>query len=171
METDGRPRQRRAKDQRREPLSMRITPDIRERLVAQAKAQGRSITQEGEFRLEQSFLDDAALGGPRTAALLRILGSLSKYSRDDEWLDDRSKFNEVRDKWLKQLDLLKPTISEAQQQQNRDDLEWFRALIEEEVPPHVEILRRIARQNAANPQLDPEIREEWAAMGKTPTIT
>src|SRR5690242_18402359 len=53
---------RRPKDQKRIPLSMRITPGVRERLAEEAEMNGRSITQEAEFRLEQSFARQALLG-------------------------------------------------------------------------------------------------------------
>jgi hypothetical protein len=78
---DERAATRRAKDQRRIPLSMRITPEIRERLVAEAEARGRSITQEAELRLEASFDEQrhllralAAIFGDRPAGLLLEIG-------------------------------------------------------------------------------------------------
>src|ERR1051325_1710497 len=74
---------RRAKDQRRIPLSMRITPQLRERLVAQAGANGRSITQEAEFRLEQSFQEDKRIPeimnriyGRQLAGFLMLIGAV-----------------------------------------------------------------------------------------------
>jgi hypothetical protein len=39
----------------RKPLSLRVTPTIRDRLDAAAEQNGRSISQEAEFRLERSF--------------------------------------------------------------------------------------------------------------------
>ena len=41
---------------KRYPLNMRTTKAVRDRLEAAARANGRSLTQEVEFRLEQSFL-------------------------------------------------------------------------------------------------------------------
>jgi uncharacterized protein (DUF1778 family) len=41
---------------KRYPLNMRTTKAVRDRLEAAARASGRSLTQEVEFRLEQSFL-------------------------------------------------------------------------------------------------------------------
>src|SRR4051794_18964810 len=79
--TDKRPSTRRVKDQKRIPLSMRITPEIRERLVTEAAARGRSITQEAELRLEQSLSEDDQLVrslrriyGPQLAGLLLLIG-------------------------------------------------------------------------------------------------
>jgi hypothetical protein len=54
-------RQRRPKDQKRIPLSMRITPELRDRLVTEAGENGRSITQEAEIRLQQSFREQNSL--------------------------------------------------------------------------------------------------------------
>ena len=42
--------------ERRHPLNVRTTKDIREKLEAAARASGRSLTQELEHRLEQSFV-------------------------------------------------------------------------------------------------------------------
>src|SRR5205807_989539 len=56
---------------------------IRERLVAQAGINGRSITQEAEFRLEQSFQEDnrfsdvmSRIYGPQLADFLMSIGSI-----------------------------------------------------------------------------------------------
>jgi hypothetical protein len=45
---------------KRYPLNMRTTRETRERLEAAAAASGRSLAQEVEFRLEQSFRLDQA---------------------------------------------------------------------------------------------------------------
>lgn len=42
----------------RRSLGLKVTPDIKNRLDAAAKANGRSQSQEAEARLEQSFRDD-----------------------------------------------------------------------------------------------------------------
>ena len=41
--------------ERRHPLNVRTTKDVREQLEAAARASGRSLTQELEIRLEQSL--------------------------------------------------------------------------------------------------------------------
>jgi hypothetical protein len=43
---------------KRYPLNMRTTREMRERLEASARASGRSLAQEVEIRLEQSFRVD-----------------------------------------------------------------------------------------------------------------
>ena len=61
---------------------MRITPQVRERLVAEAERHGRSLTQEAEYRLEQSFGDDDVLikalsraYGPELTGILLLLAA------------------------------------------------------------------------------------------------
>src|SRR5712664_1739430 len=63
---------------KRHPLNMRTTSALRERLEAAAIANGRSLAQEVELRLEQSFREDyAAYGGAETAAVLRMMAALA----------------------------------------------------------------------------------------------
>ena len=57
--------------QKRQHLTMRVTQDMRDRIEAAATRNGRSRSQEMEFRLEQSLRSDAGLGGPEQADLLR----------------------------------------------------------------------------------------------------
>ena len=71
---------RRLKDQRRAPLSMRLTPETRNRLVEEAAKNGRSITQEAEIRLENTFRDQSYVFqafelayGRGPAAILQII--------------------------------------------------------------------------------------------------
>ena len=79
-------RGRRPKDQKRIPLSMRITPSTREKLVAIAAENGRSITQEAEIRLEQALrdqriLDEAAelaFGRINSDLLMSLIGQIMK---------------------------------------------------------------------------------------------
>lgn len=66
----------------RVPLSLRVTADAKQRLEASAEQNGRSLSQEAEVRLEQSFRDDdllpqlmAAAYGERLAGILMMMGS------------------------------------------------------------------------------------------------
>jgi Arc-like DNA binding domain len=56
-------------DGKRCPLNMRTTRETRERLEAAAAANGRSLAQEVEARLERSFQQEAVLGTPEMARL------------------------------------------------------------------------------------------------------
>ena len=122
------PKARRSKDQKRIPLSMRITPQIRERLVAGAEINGRSITQEAEFRLEQSFgqqsLFDEVLDlayGPRVAAFLRLIGRIltdtgphaaykktGKLETAINWISDAFAFDQAEKAVLLALEAFRP---------------------------------------------------------------
>jgi hypothetical protein len=63
-------------------MSLRVTPEMKNQLERAALANGRSLSQEAEFRLQQSFRDDdllprllAAAYGPRLAGVLMMIGS------------------------------------------------------------------------------------------------
>jgi hypothetical protein len=66
----------------RVPLSLRVTPEFKERLDAAAEQSGRSQSQEAELRLERSFdrqdllLDVLVMtfGSKQTAGLVILLG-------------------------------------------------------------------------------------------------
>jgi hypothetical protein len=62
---------RRPKDQKRIPLSVRITPQTRVNLLASAAQTGRSITQEAEARLDESFAERAY--PPEVGAMAELL--------------------------------------------------------------------------------------------------
>ncbi len=59
---------------RRKTTSTRITPETRAKLEATAAQSGRSLAQEIEFRLEQSFEEDEAFGGRQLRALFTLFG-------------------------------------------------------------------------------------------------
>jgi TraY domain-containing protein len=63
-------------------MSLRVTPDMKNRLDQAAQDNGRSLSQEAEVRLEQSFRDDdllpqlmAAAYGERLAGVLMMVGA------------------------------------------------------------------------------------------------
>ena len=61
-------------------MGFRPTPKIREKLEEAAKENGRSMSQEVEHRLEQSFLrtdiEAVGLGRPNDIGFLRLLGTM-----------------------------------------------------------------------------------------------
>ena len=67
----GRPPER--DEAKRAAISMRITPATRAALDAAAAQAGRSLAQEVEQRLERSIENEAAKGGPATAALIHAI--------------------------------------------------------------------------------------------------
>jgi Arc-like DNA binding domain len=52
------PKSKRVLPGKRYPLNMRTTRELREKIERAALASGRSLVQEVEFRLEQSFRDE-----------------------------------------------------------------------------------------------------------------
>jgi hypothetical protein len=80
---------------KRHPLNMRTTKETRERLEAAASANGRSLAQEVEVRLERSFAEESSFGGPEMQRLAFLMiaafataGQLSADGKPD-WLHDR----------------------------------------------------------------------------------
>ena len=58
-------------------MGFRPTPGIRGKLEEAAKANGRSMSQEVEHRLERSFEEDEARGGRKTNDVLKVMGSVA----------------------------------------------------------------------------------------------
>lgn len=80
---------------KRYPLNMRTTKETRERLEAAASANGRSLAQEVEVRLERSFAEEHGFGGPDMRRLAYLMatafataGQLRAGSKPD-WISDR----------------------------------------------------------------------------------
>lgn len=73
-------------EQRRVPMGLRVTPEMRDELVARAKAKGRSITQEMELLLEQALLIDKLLerkwgeGFDMTPRAQEIVTAIRRYA-------------------------------------------------------------------------------------------
>src|SRR5690348_8884312 len=57
-------------ERRRVPIGVRVTPELRDQLVARAEEKGRSITSEIELLLEQGLRDEEAF----KAAVARMYG-------------------------------------------------------------------------------------------------
>jgi hypothetical protein len=91
---------------KRVPLNMRTTQELRARVAKAAADSGRSLVQEVEARLEQSFLEEdaasRAFGGRDTAVFLRWLGAAAELTETltgKEWLRDWGTFLAVRGAW------------------------------------------------------------------------
>jgi Arc-like DNA binding domain len=83
---------------KRHPLNMRTTKEIRDRLEAAAVANGRSLAQEVEARLERSFAEESGFGGPEMrrvaylmAAAFATAGTLSASGKPG-WVRDRDAY-------------------------------------------------------------------------------
>src|SRR5688572_8692334 len=88
---------------RRNPLNLRATDELREKLEAAASASGRSLTQELEARLLQTFKHEDALverfGSPETVRLVMTLGdaiNLVETITRRRWTEDEGTREMVR---------------------------------------------------------------------------
>ena len=68
-------------ERRRIQMAMRITPELRDELVARAAAKGRSITQEMEKLLEQGLLLEK-LGGKLWRVGSDVMGEFQRAARN-----------------------------------------------------------------------------------------
>ena len=76
-------------------MGFRPTPGIREKLVEAARANGRSMSQEVEARLEQSFLGDAFLGGLGNATAAKLIGPILEdveTRTGKSWREDKNTY-------------------------------------------------------------------------------
>jgi hypothetical protein len=137
---------RRRKDQKRIPLSMRTTPSTRARLEAAAAENGRSITQEAEIRLDQSFgtqdLLDQVLEltfGRIDGDLVHVLGKILQtatsqanvFTHAQCWCDDASAFKATETFMKALFDGLRP--KDDADDVRAETLQYFmgRAIIQE----------------------------------------
>lgn len=95
-------------------LGLKVTPDVKNKLDAEAKANGRTQSQEAELRIENSFrnrrLIDEALAlayGEKTAATLLLLAETIRQSSDHAaWIMALAGREEVwREDWLSEPDM------------------------------------------------------------------
>jgi len=89
-------------EDKRKNLTTRITEKTRSMLEAAASGTGRSLSQEIEFRLEQSLREDAdrvrLYGGPDLDALFKqIAGAIGiiEQTRGKRWRQDQKTFMSV----------------------------------------------------------------------------
>lgn len=146
---------------------VRIRETLRAALEREAAQQKTTMNAVIADRLERSFEADAQLGGPQTAALLRFLGAIVKAGGyDDAWLADRRQFNEIVQSWVNALDRRRAAVEPADGDQQRRELEEFRLMIgKSRDRPRARLL---ARRLSEITNLDPEIRDGYAALAKEP---
>jgi hypothetical protein len=155
-------RQRRLKDQKRIPLSMRITPEARARLVAEAERSGKSITQLGETLIDQGLEREMMFGGRRPMVIFFALATIAQSMfGDDSWTRDHRKFARVRERWNKELDELTPVPEGGPLiGMGRDAIEMLKQK-RGDSPAARGMLREIASSHAS--LLPPEIAAEFLA--------
>lgn len=77
-------------------IGFRVTPDLKKRVENAAASVGRSVSQEAEMRLEDSFKRDDPLGGPvarrivlHMVAAFRLAGeTMGREKGIDDWTGD-----------------------------------------------------------------------------------
>jgi hypothetical protein len=98
-------------------LSTRITADLREWLEKAAKTSGRTLSQEIENRLRETFREEKELsdrfGTYRTALILQVVALVLNAMRNPqnpnaEWLDDPHAFQLAKDAINHTLDAIRP---------------------------------------------------------------
>lgn len=88
-------------------LSMRTTNDGRQRLTDAAEANGRSLSEEIENRLERSFQKDDLCGGFGNAAFVDLMGAVIRDVEANaglSWRHDKHTWEIVRDRIVAEID-------------------------------------------------------------------
>lgn len=98
-------------------LSMRTTNDGRERLKDASDANGRSLSEEIERRLERTFQLDDAAGGFANAAFVDLLGAVIRdveAETGSPWRADQQTWQLMRERVIAEMDLRKPVGKRSQ---------------------------------------------------------
>jgi len=94
-------------------VGFRTSKKVKDFLQQMADSGERSIAQEIEQRLLQSYDFEGTLGGPRATAFFRKLAeAVERVSPDERWLDDYQLFRTVRSLLVKTIDDLAPPTPE-----------------------------------------------------------
>lgn len=96
-------------------LGLRVTAERRRALEEAAARSGRSISQEIELRLEQSFQDESALGGREMLGLFRMMAGVAAVIEErrngKRWSEDWETFLAVRKAWHAMINSVCPELS------------------------------------------------------------
>jgi hypothetical protein len=96
----------------RADIKIRLPEPLRADIERAARERGGSMNAEMVERLSRSFEMDAAYG-PRTAALLRLLGQIPQMlgGESDQWLSgDYTEFHKISDQWIRQIRRVAPPM-------------------------------------------------------------
>ncbi len=118
------PRPRGPFEDKRRTLTTRITDGTRDRLDTAAAAAGRSLSQEIEMRLEQSFRDEdravlfsEAFYGPQLAGILQLIGAVTRnVVAQSQWLEDPGAFSTVLTAIEETLSAIRPAGDDLKRQ-------------------------------------------------------
>jgi hypothetical protein len=102
---------------KRASFNTRLREHTKERLEQAAASAGRSLSEEIEFRLEQTLEDERRSGGPRLHALLRLFSgaaALIEARTGKSFLSDLDTYVTVKTAWERMLDAARgPEITET----------------------------------------------------------
>ena len=123
------PRKKASGEDKRYPLNMRTTKEQRDRLERAARASGRSLIQEVDKRLEQSFRDDAIVGDLADLhTLIRSYLQLLGIRRTDPAWGFDLRDPAVADALRTGLDLLVTAVSSGPLSEERTKEFWIAAM-------------------------------------------
>ena len=91
----------------RNSLGLRVTAETKRKLEAAALKSGRSQSQEAEFRIVQSFLEEEAYGGQELHGLLRLLvgaADIIQARTGKSWSNDWDTSVTVQAAWTKLME-------------------------------------------------------------------
>lgn len=94
-------------ERKRNNVTFRARDQLKQELEAAAAKNARSLSEEIEVRLEQSFLDDKALGGPEMARALRSFGPhvlALEAKNGGRWFDDDKTYVAIIDAFQQALE-------------------------------------------------------------------
>jgi hypothetical protein len=140
-------------EDKRRTLSTRITEETREHLEQARASTGRSLSQEIEFRLEQSFKSDQVLaevlGGTRAFEIFRQLSLVAKDIEREmserevvgKWTDDFRVFAAVIGAWEGMLPALAP--EPTQEMLSEDEMRSRPTKPTSQLPPETNALRHM----------------------------
>jgi len=64
---------------KRNNVTLRLRDELKQKLEKGARATGRSLSEEMEFRLEQSSASDDEFGGAEYRSIFQVLGAAAKF--------------------------------------------------------------------------------------------
>lgn len=148
-------------------IKIRMKEPLRAEIERAAKRRGVSMNTEMVDRLEQAYRAEEALGGPRTAALLRALAEIGKFEggEGDTWLDNYMLHAVIAESWRKTIEEAGPDVPE----EIRDKMNFYVETLErlernEFAGEYRERIIKVLGYAASDVRLPLELRAQLAAV-------
>jgi hypothetical protein len=143
-------------------FNARLSDPVKETLTEDARSEGRSLSEEIEFRLRHSVDEQRALGGPRSAALFRLLvGIAGIEGGGTDWAADFATYNLVLNRWLEVLKDATPAMPDRIRRQIERGRVNVRRVEQDMAPDDRDRLIGAVENQMKDRRLPPEIREEF----------